>query len=409
MTTEASGFQLYKAIIKPLRDSDATELLKRFLVGPQVVFERTELAIQSLYDQVKPDKVDSELLQYLKDIVGFTNELRAITDRLDESQLRRLIQLAVPLWKQRHTKTGLINAIRLLTGRTAFVTDWFGYRMLLGEVTLTEDQLAAGGDPWIIGGSVSTYDEQWSNIRLMDDGTLDELMLLDVCRLMRPAGERMEIFLNDFLDKFNDELDKWTLVPFAGSYPVMGDGTLIIHNKEEAQPIVPILAADSDHVNYNIVAKFKLDAGADFVAKFYGIAGDRYDLRVKSTGVVSVTRYIASVSTIIFTQTITAISIIAGVWYKVRISVNTLSATVRSIRVLIDGNQVVPDPDDGSELLDTPGSGLIASGPYGFYAAGVIQIDNVESWRNPARFAIIGLSTASEPGGAATVTDNFVQ
>jgi phage tail-like protein len=195
----ASRFSLYKAIIQPLRAADTSGLLQRYLKGPQAVHDQLEAAILSLPDQIKPDKVRADLLQYLMPLVGFTSELRSITDRLTPTQLRRLLTVAVPLWDQRHTRRGLINAIRLLTGRAALYSDWFKYRAILDEVALMEDQLFSGGDFWLVGGSVSAYDEFWSNIRLMDDGTLDELLLIDVCRLMRPLDERFEVFIDDFL------------------------------------------------------------------------------------------------------------------------------------------------------------------------------------------------------------------
>lgn len=410
----ASGFKLYDALVQPLRQMDRDQgnlLLQRFLKGAQAIRdERIETEIESLYDQIKPDKVRSDIVEHLKAIVGFTAHLRGITDRLTETQLRRLIQVSVPLWNQRHTERGLINVVRLLTGRTAFVTTWFGYRNLLGETGILEDQLAAGGDNWIIGGSISTYDEYWSNIRVMDDGTLDELLLIDICRLMRPLGERMEIFLNDFLDKFDGELDKWTRTAGATDPTINTDGEMVVPAGVEVAPTIPILTADAQHVNYNLVSKFKLDAAASkFIARWYmdAAAGHRYDLEISTTSPrLLLRRYIAGAPTTLYSGDPAAVSLVAGTWYKLRITTNNVGGD-RHIQVFIDSNKVIPTAGDA--LIDTPGGGTPSAGPYRFATSGgIVYQDNVESWRNPARFATIGLSTLTERGGAAVLSSNFI-
>ena len=153
---------LYKSLILPLRQADEAvgrELLKRYLIGPQTIHDQTEADILLLLDQLDPRLTREDLLQYLKDIVGFTPELASITDRLTTDQLRRLIKVAVPLWNQRHTARGVINAIRFFTGRPVTLHDWFYFRWLIGETMLGEDQLVTGGDSWIIGGVTSPMNQ----------------------------------------------------------------------------------------------------------------------------------------------------------------------------------------------------------------------------------------------------------
>lgn len=414
-----SGYSLYKALIKPLREMDDTQQLKRYLIGPQAEFDRGEAAILSLPDQIKPDKVRSDLLQYLMPLIGFTTELRSITDRLTTDQLRRLVTVAVPLWNQRHTRAGIVNGIRLLTGRTALVSDWFSYRALLGEVSLTEDQLVQGGDFWVIGGSISLYDEFWSNIRLMDDGTLDELLLLDVCKLMRPLDERFEIFIDDFLDHFDGTLDKWTNID-GGAIAANGSidtlvqpKTLMLTPSGSLAPVIPILPNAVDHHDYNIAFKFNIPSTGQLVVRWYTtttVNGDAYELALDAaTQRGTLRRWVGGVATVIQASTSWPSDLLftPGVWYSLRISTSNLDSNTRSIRILIDGNQVIPAT--GLELIDS--STTPASGFYLFMNSGTtpVWIDNVESWRNPARFATIGLSTIAERGGAVTMTSNFIQ
>lgn len=414
-----SGFSLLKAIIKPLRDNDDTKLLERYLQGPQAIHDQAEATILSLADQLKADKIREDLLQYLMPLVGFTSELRNITDRLTTTQLRRLVALAVPLWDQRHTRAGLVNAIRLLTGRASVFSDWFFYRAVLSETHLLEDMLASG-DFWVIGGTVSRYDEYVSNIRVMDDGTLDELLLLDVCKLMRPLDERFEIFIDDFLDQFDLVLDKWTNLDGnsvasqgaidAVTYP----NTLKLVPGGNLTPVIPILPMQTSHHDYNIVCKFNIPATGILVVRWYTAltsAGTAYELTLDAaTGRGTLRRWDAGVSTVIQAAALWPAGLVfsPGVWYSLRISTVNVNATTRALRILIDGAQAVPAT--GTELIDVPGI-TPGFGYYLFKSAGAtpVWIDNVESWRNPARFATIGLSTISERGGAVTMTSNFVQ
>lgn len=632
MSTNPSNFSLYNAIIKPLRDADSTQLLLRYLKGPQSVRQDIESEILSLYDQVKPDKVRADLLQYLLPIVGFTSELRNITDRLTDEQLRRLALVAVPLWNQRHTRSGLVNAIRLLTGRAAHVTDWFAYRAILDEVALTGDDpedlyipsysfvgagagvtsaattitlpvplftqpgdtllvfawsgetndsklltalaplgwevcfdttsatrqqgaclrkkvishevgsytfpmftrgagfalaavmvayrnldtdslvVSAGltdfpantsafstpslvqsgvtdvyigftmdhsvgsnstppvavtervdgsatgsstkhvvvfdaqalaltsgpynltlsttstgvgvglvfkikprpeNDFWIIGGQFSTYDEFTTNIRLMDDGTLDEQLLLDVCRLMRPLDERFEIFLDDFLDTFDGELDKWTTS--AGTLGPIVDGALQLQFSSAVIPTIPIVPVSGLH-DYNVAFKFMFqNLLSDFRFRFYidlsGSNGNHfYEIRFTPNG-SSWDLSLRRDGSTILQAPITVGYVVPSVWYGLRVHVVNTTSTQRSIRVLLDNNQVVPI--SGVELLDTNADGPAFGNIQFFNINGVagrdVYIDNVELWRNPGRLAIIDISTPTERGGAVTMTSNFIQ
>ena len=412
----ASGYKLYNALIRPLRQMDrdeGRELLRRMLIGPQAQFEQTEADIQTLPDQLDPSTIRSDLLPYLLAIVGFTTELRSIIDRLSEIQLRRLILVAVPLWKERHTERGLVNSIRLLTGRTAFVTSWFGYRNILGEAMIGEDQLVEGGDNWIIGGDVTVYDEYWTNVRIMDDGTLDELLLLDVIRLMRPMSERIEVFLEDFLDRFDGELDKWTLV--AGTQPTIVDGAMLLPADTTVQPIIPIKATDAAHVDYVLVTKFRIeDVTAAFQIRWrIGNSGNNYyrvvitpSGSITPSGTLSFGRVTGGVLATLVDVLTLPISVVAGTWYKLRITTANVG-TDRHIQIYLDANLIVPT--SGSDYNDNVGV-THQNGPYRFMSmTDEVSLDNVESWSTPARFATVELSTPDEPGGEVTMTANFIQ
>lgn len=411
-----SGFLLYDALISPLRQTDretGNNLIKRFLGwnpetntwdgGPQASRELTEAEILELLVQVLPHKVRSELVKFLKDIVGFTADLNHITDRLTEQQLRRLIQLAIPLWKQRHTSLGLLNTIRLLTGRDATYTDWFGFRWLLAETEIGEEQLVSGGDSWIIGGSTSLYDEFWSNLRLMDDGTLDELLLLDIVKLHRPMSERVEVFLADFLDNFDRDLGLWTRIAGTDD-PTLTDGEMTIPAGTEVQPAVPILGGDpAAHQDYVLIHKFKLQSGSTHRVKWYVKDSTHYyqvDIKL-TTDKVTVTRFNPGPG-ILGTSDVPTVGLAPDTYYKLRIQTVNISPTTRRWKLYLDNVLVFDMFDFGPNP------------PYGPYTFSAVTggdpttIDNVESFRIPGRFATVQVSTLTERGGHVEMTPNFI-
>ena len=142
---------IYEFLHKPLRDIDSKKgqnFLERFLVGMQNEFENMQGRINTLSTLNDPATIRADLLLFLKDIVGFTNELNNITQDLSENDLRKLITLAVALWKQKGTETGYANIIRLFVGKTARIFNWFDFRFIVGEKAFGEEQL--GEDSWLI-------------------------------------------------------------------------------------------------------------------------------------------------------------------------------------------------------------------------------------------------------------------
>ena len=430
---------LFDNLIRPVREADASDggnHLRRYLQGPQSISDLFQYLVRGteargvvvpdlidfaeppefglwptpaslppgLIREIDPARCRSDLLQYLKDHVGFTRELDSITSRLSIADLRRLIAVAVALWKQRHTERGLLNVIRFLTGRDAVFTNWFGFRWLLGETLLGEEQLVAGGDSWIIGGDVSVYDEFFSNLRVMDDGTLDELLLIDLVRLMRPMSERIEVFLLDFLDTFDLDLSRWTVV--TGAPPTIVDGEMVIPNGGTEEAVVPIFTGTpSAQTNYILITLFRTIGVANrFFARWYieDPGQDYFEFTVdpnQSGGgsVLTLQRFVGGVATHTIGLNPVAFSIIDGANYKLRLETINLVGPLVQVKVYIDNNLAF----DETFPSGPPGFGNFQFGAFGTGAGAVV--DNVESWRSPARFATVGINDA------VVQTANFVQ
>ena len=140
---------IFQFIHKPIRDADLKDgnsFLERFLIGAQSIFEDTQAKIETVKELLDPELTPQPKL--LKDHVGFTKELNNITNDLTDNDLRKLISLAVALFKQKGIEPGYINIVRLFTGKSARVFDWFDFRMIVGEAAFGEEQL--GEDSWLI-------------------------------------------------------------------------------------------------------------------------------------------------------------------------------------------------------------------------------------------------------------------
>lgn len=142
---------IYNFLHKPLRDIDRKDgrlFLERFLIGAQAEFEAMQTRILTLETLNDPATIRADLLKYLKAHVGFTDQLNNITNDLSENDLRKLISLAVALWKQKGTEPGYANIVRLFVGKSARIFNWFDFRFIVGEQAFGEEQL--GEDAWFI-------------------------------------------------------------------------------------------------------------------------------------------------------------------------------------------------------------------------------------------------------------------
>ncbi len=118
------------------------------MLGPQTIFEDTQSKIVKVVELIDPAKTPDDTVKFLKDHVGFTKELDSITQGLTTDELRKLIVLAVPLWRQKGLEIGYKNIVRLFTGAGSRVFNWFDFRFIIGEKALGEEQL--GEDSWLI-------------------------------------------------------------------------------------------------------------------------------------------------------------------------------------------------------------------------------------------------------------------
>lgn len=141
---EEFPFQIYNFIIKSLRLQDALRgsakyVLKRFLMGPQEIWVRIHQRTGDIYTLYDPEAIDAEYLPGLRKLVGFGDDLIDVVAEASEIELRRIIAGAVNFWRQRWLDSGVVAAIRLVTGNRYKVRDYFDFRFIVGETMIMED------------------------------------------------------------------------------------------------------------------------------------------------------------------------------------------------------------------------------------------------------------------------------
>jgi phage tail-like protein len=202
------GLEINGFIFRSIRheDEQGNLFLKRFLQGPQSVWNSIQDKIDELQALWDVTAIDDRWLVYQKSIVGWESSLDHITDELTDDQLRRLISASMALWKSRGNEDSITDLLQLATGARMRIWNWFDFRWILDETALGEAH--DGYDSWMIYAPDEDEDEEyWSNLRIVDDGTLNRKLVKDIVKMMRAVGERFEIVYLALLDLFEVDGD----------------------------------------------------------------------------------------------------------------------------------------------------------------------------------------------------------
>lgn len=247
--------QMYDFLVEPIKFEDRdTRFLYAYLLGPQTVFERLHDTIKRIPLLNDPRDCPDEYLIYLKDIVGFDSTLDHITSGLDAADLRRLIQSAAILWKERGTRPGLEDFFRAFTGKPSIIFTWFDMIYLLDEVGF------GYLNPWVVGDpGDSTFSEFQNYLYVMDEGDLDRSLAQNVVNLARPFSERVRIVYFDFLDDFRFGLGNWI---DAGATATVVEGKELKLPTSGAKKTYAATLLSPDWTDYTLETVFQLDVSS---------------------------------------------------------------------------------------------------------------------------------------------------
>jgi len=340
---------IYNFLIKPIRDKDIQEgalFLRRFLQGPQAVWQTIQDKIDAIKDIWNLVDCPDAMLPYLKNILGWTKDLENITSELDSLTLRRLIGASVQLWKTRSNETSLENVLRLIFGKRLRIWNWFDFRIICDETEMGEER--EGRDPWLIDlpGTVETT-EYWSNIRIVDPGVDQRPLLINIVKLMRAIGERYEITYLKLLDLFEQDGDNTQWNPLYGSVSTVEGGALKLSNPAILECVGSADESSGDWAHLMVTSRVRgtkanFSVYNGFGHFFYGdpIAVSAYSVTVdvqrnllclgKSITGFGITFGIFDFSTI-------GEELLENVWYTIRSVVTPLPGGENQIDVYFDG------------------------------------------------------------------------
>jgi hypothetical protein len=385
---------LYESLILPLRRMDETDggaLLYRFLERPQYHVDKVRELIDRLPELDDPITCPDDLLMYLAAQVGFGGQAASIVSRLEPSQIRKIMTLAVPFWRSKGSVSSLQAIAKQLTGRRARYVDYFHSRCQLDTVVLADEE--QGNDAML------AEDAFWSNMEMLDDGTIDRVLLLDLLALIRPINETLQVTLYDYMDFFDASLDRWQTL--AGSLPAIVDdadrgsvcaipaGTII-------QPVISIVPPD-DMSQTGIKLHFNcVDPTTTFEVRWYdrnycSVPTDAYfavQFCPSAQYQIRVLRSLQGINEVFRSTNLVGVgSLVDGVWYTLRIDMSRLTQYTPNrpyMKLYVDNIEQYRSPDTG-DLYFVENSGAVEVLSVG--GGQEARIDNVRIWRNPLRWA----------------------
>lgn len=283
---------LYRFLVRSIRDNDGQEILFRYLTQPQALFDDWyNYAAEKLRNLVDPDLAELRdssggYLPYLAWLVGYDPSFFELTRRLfgatgtdltevvDDfwvpayidagaittsatlsidflvylslyapNTLKKLIILGVPLWKKKGVSEGVRNIATLMTGQEPFIRDWFYHRFVLEEDAFGDYAFFMDSTP----GVTADAPEYQVDIRVEKPDTAEEVILiLQLFGHHRGLSERYNVAFVDFLDKFRDGvINRWTVTTFGVSA-----GTAV----EDLHTLNSYTALERDSIRLNATA-----------------------------------------------------------------------------------------------------------------------------------------------------------
>ncbi len=341
---------IYDFIILPLRLKDQQEgklFLERFLAGPQEIWEATRARIQDIKKLWSVSDCPDEQLQFLKNIVGWTQALNAITKNLDYATLRKLISLSVAMWKDRSSETAIYNALNLLVPGRARIWNWFDLRWILDETVLGEEH--QGRDSYLVSMPDDAY---WSNVRIVDNpvGEIDRTLVKELLNLMRPSGERYAIVYLKFLDLFesDEDVSQWdqgsaiALLVEDGMMKLRGPGIEITWANVEGADIWAnyVASARVRAPSSGTLGTFGISFYLDDAQNFYYIT---LDLGINELAFGKMASGVPT-NIVQFDFSTVSYTILPDVWYLLRVQISPEGATNR-IKVYMDSEKYIDTTD----------------------------------------------------------------
>lgn len=346
--------QIYNFLIEEIRKLDQQEgyrFVERYLIGPQTIWETNSEILQTIPNIWSITECPDRILQYLKNIVGWTSDLDYITDELDYDTLRRLMSVSINLWKNRGPEDTINDIIYFTFNSRNRIWNWFDFRWVLDETQLGEDH--QGLDPWIIDlpdPEVSGA-ENVSNLRVVEPES--RIALEGIVDLMRAINETIEITYLKFLDQFLIESDLTQWQDSTTYNLAVEDGVLKVGNSLSTTELAWATELEANWINQVVY----------FRARFWGNGGSQA-ITIAPYGWYSTPYIVGYAISYNFSGSISVYSpngligsfsytLYEDVWYGFRFELSKYDGSI-IFKIYIDGNLEYTAIDGAIDL--TPGA-----------------------------------------------------
>jgi len=317
---------IFQFLHKPIRDLDKKEgknFVERFLQGAQIIFEQTHSQIDEIKTLNNPAVIREDLLQYLKDIVGLTKELNNITKDLTTQELRKLIVLAVALWKQKGLESGYTNIVRLFTGKGSRTFNWFDFRWIIGEKSLGSEML--GEDAWLI-----------SKVGVEDTTPTGNVVLL-----LGFEGDLKDgsVYRNHAQNHGRVEFGNGAAVSGSNFHAMFNGGTVVPAGS--INPLPGSLAVVPYHTAYNFAGSFTIEMFVRTVdqkdSTIYALRDGTKQIEIGYNSITNQLSYTLSDGITTVTETLTTLGNLSnGSWRHVALVVDRATA-IKKARLYLNG------------------------------------------------------------------------
>ena len=397
--------ELYNTLYESVRIADQT-LGMKFL---ERLFSRSEFWIQDTRRITHEElaKIDSpitcqpELIEHFVTQVGMTKRLaQTLMKGRSTTSQRRAVLSMIPLLRQRGTPRGKVGSFFTFSGREVIYSTWFDLIAVLGGSMV-------GYDFNMIGGADSVLDEYFSDLKMMDDGTIDEEQIVELGKLHRPSNEILRVTLLDFLDNFpsdDNEVSRSRWQNNADGYASFDGKVMTMPQIVIEDPIIPIkpwTAFDNTQLTFS----FKFEEAGQRLVVFCCRDGDSEPGSRETEGAIinifcdpdgsggtTIGMVMTGGGTHLLNTSAAPFPLVPGAWYGATVYVQTELSGDLTIDLRINHQPFFkrgdPTPTHryGKFAFQTPAQ------------SGSVQIDNVLFTRLPVRLATIdkdGVSASS--------------
>lgn len=329
-------------------DPETRRVLLAMLEPVAVVDDFYQAKVAKVAQLLDPSLVPDALVPHLAGLVGVGRDLPA-SKVATVAELRKLIPVAVALWKMKGTQPSWRALAAGLAGSRSVILDWFYHRTISGSpamVSVIPAPLGTGG--------VYTNPERVTDLWIMDPAGLVNLeLLIRFLDVARPTGERINLYQAWLVDDCGAGGALWTDGGAGGSRGY-NPTTWELVSRDGYRFDVDAGGLEAAWADYHATLRLGVEGVADVRILHTGPDDYyRFELR-QDTGRVRLYQVIAGVETLLFTRAGLPLVALHPYLWAVEAWAGTGSTTLRLYR-------------DGSLLID------VADATVGRPAAGGIS------------------------------------